>query len=107
MAAVPLVQGVDDGSFVNGPYDHLTTWPAMQRQHRSLRYIEYDAIPRGRVLLAKDDQRFYVYMDKVLFTRAIQRAVREAFHLPHAQTQFRTDLHSTTDPNELNRLFSA
>lgn len=106
IAAVPLAHGVDDGLFVNGPYDHLTTWPSIRRPHPPLRHVEYEELPRGRVLFAKDDQRFYVYMDQVLFTRAIQEVILTAFHLPRVQTQFRTDLHYTTDPDELDRLFS-
>lgn len=106
IGAVPLAQGIDDGVFINGPHNHLTTWPAIQRRHLSLRHVEYDEIPRGRVLFVKRDKRFCVYMDKVLFTEPIQRAILKAFHLRQAQTRFRTDLHYTTDPRELDRLFS-
>jgi hypothetical protein len=40
MAAVPLAEGVDDGLFVNGPYDHDPCWPVVQRTHTHLERVE-------------------------------------------------------------------
>src|SRR5512132_39064 len=36
MAAVPLAEGIDDGRFVNGPYDHDPYWGTVQRSHKHL-----------------------------------------------------------------------
>ena len=106
MASVPLAEGVDDGLFVNGPYDHDPYWKTVQRTHTHLRDFEYDQVPRGRVLFNKAEHRFYVYLDKVLCKATIKRMIMAHFHLPLAMTIFQTDLHDTTDPDELDQLFS-
>jgi hypothetical protein len=105
-AAVPVADGVDDGWFVNGPYDHHPYWETVQRAHMQLWGVEYDHVPRGRVLFNKAEHRYDVYLDKVLCTNTIKRMILEHFHLPRRQTVFRTDVHYTTDPDELDRLFS-
>jgi len=106
MAAVPLAEGVDDGFFVNGMDDHDPYWETVQRTHTHLRDFEYDQVPRGRVLFNKAEQRFYGYLDKVLCKATIKRMIMAHFHLPLAMTIFQTDLHDTTDPDELDQLFS-
>jgi hypothetical protein len=104
--AVPLADGVDDGVFVNGPYDHDPYWPIVQRTHANLRALEYDQVPRGRVLFNKTESRFYGYLDKVLDTPMMKRIIMACFHLPRKHTVFQTDLHYTTEPGDLNQLFS-
>jgi hypothetical protein len=106
ITAVPVADGVDDGLFVNGPYDHDPYWAIVQRTQMHLWSVEYYQVPRGRVLFNKAEHRFYVYLDKVLCTATIKRLIVERFHLPRQQTVFRTDVHYTTDPNDLDRLFS-
>jgi hypothetical protein len=104
MAAVPLAEGVDDGLFVNGPYDHDPCWPVVQRTHTHLERVEYDQVPRGRVLFNKIESRFYGYLDKVLDTPMMKRMIMARFHLPRKHTVFQTALHYTTDPGDLNQL---
>jgi hypothetical protein len=106
MAAVPVADGIDDGRFVNGLYDHDPYWETVQRTHVHLWEVEYYQVPRGRVLFNKAKHCFYVYLDTVLCTNQIKRMILEHFHLPRKHTSFRTDLHYTTDPDELDRLFS-
>jgi hypothetical protein len=106
IAAVSLADGVDDGVFVNGPDDHDPYWPIVQRTHANLRGLEYYQVPRGRVLFNKTERRFYGYLDKVLDTPVMKRMIMARFHLPRKHTTFQTDLHYTTDPDELDRLFS-
>jgi len=90
----------------NGPYDHLPYWQIVQVQHPTLRIFEYEEIPRGRVLFSKREHLFYVYMDKVLFKESIKKTFIKAFHLPRKHTYFQRDLHYTTDPEDLEQLFS-
>jgi hypothetical protein len=44
MAAVPLVDGIDDGLFVNGSYDHDPYWPIVQGTHAYLQGLEYHQV---------------------------------------------------------------
>jgi hypothetical protein len=106
MAAVTVTDGVNDGVFVNGPDDHDPYWPIMQRTHANLRGLEYDQVPRGRMLFNKTESRFYGYLDKVLDTPMMKRMIMARFHLPRKHTVFQTNLHYTTDPGDLNQLFS-
>jgi hypothetical protein len=58
MASVPLADGLDDGRFVNGPYDHGPYWETVQRTHVHLWDVEYDQVRRGRVLFNKAENRY-------------------------------------------------
>jgi hypothetical protein len=106
MAAVPVADGIDAGRFVNGPYDHDPYWETVQRTHIDLWGLEYYQVPRGRVLFNKTEPRFDVYLDQVLCKATITRLIVERFHLPRRRTVFRIDVHYTTNPDELDRLFS-
>ena len=104
VASVPLHEGIDDGHYINGPYDHLPYWETIRRTMPALRPVECDAVPRGRVLYKKAEGRCVVYMDKVLHRHAYKRAIRHHFALP-AAAPFLTDSHYATTPEELARLF--
>jgi hypothetical protein len=104
VAAVPLHEGLDDGEFINGPYDHLPYWEVVRRIVPACRMLEYDSVPRGRVLYKKAEGRSYVYMDTVLHRKEVTAMLRRHFELP-AETVFQTDIHYTTDPEAVERLF--
>ena len=103
-AAVPLHAGIDDGDFINGPFDHMAYWETVRRTIPALRTVEYDAVPRGRVLYKKVEGRCVVYMDKVLHREEVKTGIMTHFELP-AETLFATDIHYTTVPADLERLF--
>ena len=105
-AAVPVADGIDDGRYVNGLDDHEPYWATVPRTHVHLWDVEYFHVPRGRVLFNKAEHCFYVYLDNLLCTNPMKRMIPEHFHLPRKHIIFRTDLHYTTDPDDLHRLFS-
>jgi hypothetical protein len=104
VAAVSLQDGRDDGDFINGPEDHYPYWDRVRRTHPALRAVEYDAVPRGRVLYQKAAGQCIVYMDMVLHREDIKQVIRHHVALP-AETLFATDIHYTTTPEDLARLF--
>lgn len=104
VAAVPRQEGIDDGEFINGPHDHLPYWETVRRTMPALRLLEYDRVPRGRVLYKKAEGRYYVYMDLMLHREEVKAMIRRHFALP-AETVFQSDIHYTTDPEALARLF--
>jgi hypothetical protein len=65
MAAVPLVNGIDDGRFVNGPDDHEPYWAAVQRSYVQLWEVTFNEVLRGRGLFNKSEHRFYCYLETV------------------------------------------
>jgi hypothetical protein len=73
---------------------------------KHLRGLEYFHVPRGWVLFDKTQHRFQCYLDKRLCTVTIKRVIMAHFHLPCTKTIFQPDLYYTTDPNELDQLFS-
>jgi hypothetical protein len=97
--------GIDNEWSINGQHDHVDYWPTFQRQHPSLRNIEYEDVTRGRVLFLKKPPTFCVYMDKRLHKPAIKKLILAGFNLPPKQTKFLTDPHYTTDPDDLARIF--
>lgn len=104
VAAVPLQHGIDNGDFINGPDDHLPAWERVRRAVPALWNIEYDEVPRGRVIYKKAEGRFVVYMNKVLHRDDYKQAILHLFAMP-PETPFLTDLHYTTTPEDLERLF--
>lgn len=104
-AAVPVTEGVQSVDAINGQVDHVSYWPRLQKLHLELRDLEYEQVPRGRVLLLKATETFCVYMDKTLHKPKIKQALMREFGLPKSRTRFTTDSHYTTDPRELDRLF--
>ena len=104
-APFALEAGEDYGDAINGPTDHVKFWPEFQTIHRELRELEYQDVPRGRVLYMKPDRQFLVYMDKTLHTAKVKSAIRKTFGLAASNTRFLLDAHYTTDPAALKHLF--
>ena len=104
-SGVSVAKGLRYGDSVHGSIDHVEFWPALQRQYPALRTMEYEVIPRGRVVFHKKSGRYVVYMDKKLHRTSVKRRIIRAFALPEDQTDFLTDPHYTTDEADLDRLF--
>jgi hypothetical protein len=102
-----IAEGEAAGDWVNGREDHITFWPVLQRQLPKIRSIEYEDVPRGRVIYCRSTRVFQVYMDARLFTRPVKRAIRVRFGLAAAKVRFGKDPHYTTDPNAIERLFES
>lgn len=103
--SVDLKEGVDDGLFINGPFDHVNQWNITKKSHPKLSTFEYEEIPRGRVLYNKNEKRFSVYMDKVLFKEKQTKDIITAeFQLPISKTKFMTDSHYTTCKKGIEKL---
>lgn len=86
-------------------FAHIETWPVLQKRYPKLRALEYEDVPRGRVIYLQATKRFRVLMDKVLFQDGIKAAILDRFSLPNSRTSFVRDHHYTTDPRDLDRLF--
>lgn len=80
-----------DGSF-------LASYP-------ELHGMEYQNVPRGRVLYSRIQERPVVYMDRTLFTAESKRRIATYFGFYASQAMWRTDPHYTTDPSDLGCLF--
>ncbi len=103
-ASVPLNEARHYGDFRNGPFDHYSLWPRLQRRHAHLRSFAYEDIPRGRVLYSVRDDRFLVYADRILMKEHLKTLILAEFELPPAKSFFRCDEHYTADFDERERL---
>ena len=99
--------GAEYGDVVHSQHDHIDYWPVLRGQNPELKQLEYEDVPRGRVMYFKQTKKFRVLMDKVLHTPQNKQLLLKAFNLPKARTTFGTDPHYTTDPKELDRMFGA
>jgi len=101
--------GLDDEQFVNSPFDHVNTWPAIQQRERTrlpeLSALEYQEVPRGRILYDKRRSAFLCYLDRATDSPATRAVITAAFALAGQQMSIRYDDHYTTDQDELDRLF--
>lgn len=104
IVSTALKQGIDDGLFINGPYDHVDNWNNVKIQHPELHIFEYEGVPRGRVLFSKKEKIFYVYIDKVLLNKNYKGIIVNEFELPISKTNFIIDDHYTTNQGDLDRL---
>jgi hypothetical protein len=97
-------EGEVAGGTVDSKFNHVGSWPALQKRHPRLRKLEYDDMPRGRVIYVRKSKKFRVLMDKALFQPHIKAVIMAWFGLAKSQTSFLTDEHYTTDLVEIDRM---
>lgn len=98
-----LIPGV-----VDSPDTHIYVWesdPEFRLPFSELRELEYQSVPRGRVIFFKNQSVFKIYMDKTLFSEANKKHILEYFDLAESKVIWETDSHYTTDQNEIDNLF--
>lgn len=104
--SVPLTQAERRGHRLDSPLGHVSVWPRLVAQHRKtwplLSILEYDEVPRGRVIFDMLKQTFVIYMDESLFVRSatglrpdpsVAESLRTSFGLQEQPIRFATDPH--------------
>lgn len=104
--AVPLADADETKWIIDSPVNHVHYWPWLQRLHPGLRHLEYEEVPRGRVVFSKETKMFCVYMDAKLHRARIKTALRRTFGLTGRRVRFATDPHYTTDKTALDNLWN-
>lgn len=85
---------------IDSPDSHVVLWEQTLGFHKrfpELLDIDYQQVPRGRVLFDRKLGKAVVYMDKVLHIAKHKAALSQFFQLDAATTIYRTDDHYTTD----------
>ena len=103
-----LNEGVDVGGRIDSPDDHVTLWENDSAfiKPNELAGVEYQTVPRGRVVWFKKEKTAVVYMDrKLLDSSAVRKKVATFFGLAADEAEWKADLHYTTDPDEIDSLF--
>ena len=87
--------------FINGPHAHFAVWDLLKAKDllpEKWRDLEYQIVPRGRVLYDCKNRKFKVYGRKKLAKlKWFRNAVLSYFNLPADQTGFYSDPHYETD----------
>jgi hypothetical protein len=81
----------DMGGFKIHLRGHYEAWGAISKQNPKWRGVEYEDIPRGRVIYVKDphNPKFIVYTNKqVKGKTALQNAIASEFNLPSGHYEF-------------------
>ncbi len=93
---------------LDSPDEHSHLWesiPGFTILFPELSNVEYQEVPRGRVIYSTEKNQTIVYMDKLLHSKEKKRIIIDFFQLQQNSTIWKTDLHYTTDSSELNILF--
>lgn len=97
-SSVTRAEGEEYGDHINGPDDHVTFWPTLQRRLRdelpTIADYEYDQVPRGRVLYRPAEDTFFIYGSEQFVRDATQKqSVVEHFELEGRHVVFKSDEH--------------
>lgn len=94
---------------VDSPDDHVTLWEGpngYRERFPELQYVEYQEVPRGRVLFQRSHGIPLVYLDKSLNNSATRELIARFFGFDPGRARWRGDLHYTTQPEDLDGMFS-
>ncbi len=90
------------GDFVDTEKDHYRTWKNMVKLNPKFRFMEYEEVPRGRVVYNKKRQVYIVYSSfKLANNKRFRAAITESFNLKYQKTEFISDFHYE-DPSYIN-----
>ena len=67
--AEPIDAGVDDSMFVNSSIDHYSFWNSLKRS-TDLVDLEYDEVPRGRIVYNKNEGIFHAFGPRKLINNS-------------------------------------
>ena len=94
---------------IDSPYTHFELWendPYFIIPFPELRDSEYQSVPRGRVLYSAKENKVFVYMDKVLYSKETKKIIVNFFQIYNIDIVWKTDSHYTTEPSEIEALFN-
>lgn len=100
---------------LDSPFTHVDAWPSLKAQNRLPAHIEYDELPRGRVMYQLDRKKWVVYGDGALLgcssrqeltatSSAVRRAIAELFGFEPTDAIWRHDPHYTVGKRRIDRL---
>ena len=86
----------DSLGLIDSTYTHVEYWRILRESIQELRNIEYEEIPRGRVIYNVKTNKSYIYMDAKLFKKSIARKVATYFELNFDCIIWKKDPHYKT-----------
>ena len=71
----------DVQGFRDSRYAHVTAWPEVRKHDPGLLHVEYEQVPRGRVIMSS--RTFRVFLPpKMVNNQTVRRLIMRAFNLP-------------------------
>lgn len=105
-------QGLDNcssGGSLDSRYEHWHIWEQQPQLANLPTYVlsdEYFAYPRGRVLFDLNRRRHRIFCDKLLLQSEIKTSIKSFFGLQRQPVLWSSDPHYTTNPVDLDQLWS-
>ena len=92
---------------IDSNFDHINVWETLEIkiQFPELKSMEYEQIPRGRLLYSTKQNKHIIYMDKTLFEPNVKQKIAEFFDFNSKLSVWKKDPHYNTNQDELSRLF--
>ena len=102
----PIGEHIKDIPSIGGSKDidqtHYRVWNQLHNHVPKYKSLEYEDVPRGRIVYKETDRLFIVYSSRKLKSSpAFRRAVINEFNLPASNTKFFSDLHYE-DPKDID-----
>ena len=104
--SVPFEAAESYGDCLTYPHGHHETWARWQRLGArklvalglpiAIMLIEYDAVPRGRIVFNRSEQHFIIYADRRLFSQSTISRIVEKFALENEKWVIQADAHYRT-----------
>lgn len=86
----------DSLGLIDSAYMHVEYWESLKQEISALKDIEYEEIPRGRVIYNVKSQKVYVYVDAKLLKTRIAKQIVEFFELDFDCVIWKKDPHYKT-----------
>jgi len=104
--SLPYTEGFDKGEFVKGASSHYSFWRCFKKNFEgylpSIKDMEYDKLPRGRVVYSKKDETFLVYGPlELISNQSMCLIIEKDFSLAGKKVKYIRDSHY-----EMDRLLS-
>ena len=87
---------VDSLGLADSPYAHVSYWKELQLQIPALLSLEYEEVPRGRVIFDSNKQKLRVFLDVKLLKKDIINKVAAFFDAEFDDLLLRKDPHYRT-----------
>lgn len=86
----------DSLGLIDSSFTHVEYWETLRDAIPELRNIEYEKIPRGRIIYNVKTSKYYAYMDAKLLKTNIAKKVADFFELNFECVIWQKDPHYKT-----------
>lgn len=115
LSCLPDEADVGVPGLLDSPFTHVDAWPLVKTTNRLPPHLEYDELPRGRVLYQRGREKWLVYGDGALLGcssrqrltpagSAVRQTIADFFGFDPGAAIWRHDPHYTVGRRQIARL---